>query len=437
MSPQNPMAAKIKRLLGSRLSLDSLWSVFGNGMGYGLLLIAGILIARRLGSDIYGEYGLVKTTMIYIAGFATLGLGLTSTKYISAALADDPTKVRSLAKDAMVITFAFSFTLAVLLAIFAAPLAQFLDTPSLTGAFRVLAIIIICKAMNTTQNGILAGFGLFRIIARNSILSGALMLALCVPLTIKWGLNGAFGALTASQLLNAILNQIYLSRCLRQLRDQVKISQKKELVLFSCPIALQELNYTICAWGAMAILTKLSNVGQVGIYTATAQWVSIITFIPGLLQNVILSHLSGSINNAERHSHTLRTMLAANFISTAIPFVVIFFLAGWISTFYGNTFSEMASVMRVMTFSTIFSACSNVFYSELLSQGHNWLTLVCRLGQEITLLVAGWLLLIYPAGRNGAMSMGIAYLCSAVVSFLLPFTSTLITNRTHRQCQPT
>ena len=37
-------------------------------------MLAGIVIANFLGVDAYGEFGIVKTTMLYIAGFATLGL---------------------------------------------------------------------------------------------------------------------------------------------------------------------------------------------------------------------------------------------------------------------------------------------------------------------------------------------------------------------------
>jgi len=72
-----------EKCLNSKLFKDSFWAVFGNGLGNGLMLLAGIIIARFLGKDLYGEYGVVKTTMFYIASFATFGLGFTSTKYIA------------------------------------------------------------------------------------------------------------------------------------------------------------------------------------------------------------------------------------------------------------------------------------------------------------------------------------------------------------------
>lgn len=420
------------RIGNSRLAQDSLWAVCGNGLGYGLLLLAGIVIARYLGKDIYGEYGLVKTTMIYIAGFATLGLGISSTKYIADALQTDRTHVRALARDALTLSFWFSLTLALAVAAAATPLARFLKEPGLTMAFRVLAVIIIFKALNTTQNGILAGFGAFKSIARNNVASGAVMLTCCWPLTWWLGLDGAFISLAASQGLNALLNYFSLRRRTAALTGQEDVSRRRELFLFSFPIALQELNYTVCNWGGIALLTKLSSVGQVGIYTATMQWNGIITFIPGLLSNVILSHLSGTTGNARAHRHTLRTMLGVNFITTLIPFVVIYILAGWIAGFYGPTFTEMKGVMRVLMLATIFSACATVLYHELLSRGHNWLLLGYRIFQDAVILGLTWVLLLQrPAfpGSDGAMYYAIGYVSGALIYFSILLITVKAVNR--------
>ena len=86
----NGLVAKLKQ---SKLFKDSFWAIFGNGLGTALLLIAGIIIARYLGKDVYGEYGVVKTNMFYIAGFSTFGLGLTSTRFIAKYLGEDRTQI--------------------------------------------------------------------------------------------------------------------------------------------------------------------------------------------------------------------------------------------------------------------------------------------------------------------------------------------------------
>ena len=69
----------------SKLAGDSFWALFGNGLGNLLIMVSGILIARLLGKDLYGQYGVVKSTMFYIASFSCFGMGVTSTKYVSQA----------------------------------------------------------------------------------------------------------------------------------------------------------------------------------------------------------------------------------------------------------------------------------------------------------------------------------------------------------------
>ena len=411
------------KLKSSKLAKDSFWAVFGNGLGYGFLLLAGIVIANLLGVNAYGEFGIVKTTMLYIAGFATLGLGISSTKYIANALKEDKSAVRALSRDAVQITVIFSALLAIGLLIAATPLARFLDEPGLAWAFRILGVIIICKALNTTQNGILAGFGDFRTIARNNVISSTVMLLGCVPLTYWFYLDGALAILFFSQALNALLNWLSLRKLLKGLSGQTDVSRKRELCLFSFPIALQELNYTVCNWGGIMLLTRLSSASQVGLYTAAAMWNGVITFIPGLLTNVILSHLSGTAGDKTTHRYTLKTMLGVNFITTLIPFVVVYLLAGWITGFYGHTFTGLESVLRILTLATVFSACSTVLYSELLSRGHNWLLLAYRILQDLAILGLAWLLLLRFGADSGAISYSVAYTVGSALYFIILFLS--------------
>ena len=72
MSPIKEKATLIiERLRRSPLFKDSMWSLIGSTVGRGLSLIAGILVARFLGKEIYGEYGIIKTTLSNIEIFSS------------------------------------------------------------------------------------------------------------------------------------------------------------------------------------------------------------------------------------------------------------------------------------------------------------------------------------------------------------------------------
>lgn len=80
----------------------------------------------------------------------------------------------------------------------------------------------------------------------------------------------------------------------------IKEDSVSDLLKFSFPIALQEISYAICNWAGILLLTKMSSLSEVGLYTATAQWNAVITMIPGMLANVVLSHLSGASGHQQQ-----------------------------------------------------------------------------------------------------------------------------------------
>ena len=401
------MAIPIKKLSSSlrdsRLFKDSFWAVFGNGLGYGLLLLAGIIIARFLGKDLYGEYGLVKTTMFQIAAFSTFGLGYTSTKFVAQYKKEDSTQLRSIIDGSLSITGVSSFVLALVLVVLAVPIANYLGEPHLFKPLRYLGIIIIFKAFSTTLQGILAGLGNFKIIAQNNVISGIVMLILCVPLTIYFGLAGSLLSLALSQFANAAFNALKVIQTKRSLSEIKGLNYVKRLLSFSIPVAMQEFSYTAASLISSAIVVKYSSLGQLGIYSACQQWNAIIVFIPGLLSNVVLSHLSASLDDSGTHSKTLKRMLLVNFVSTFIPFCLVFVFRNFIASFYGPTFQAMPIVMTVLVFSTIFQCCSSVFQSELISKGETWALFSIRFFRDTLIIITMYLVLSTHNPEKGAL----------------------------------
>ena len=417
-----------QKLSDSSLFKDSLFAVFGNGMGNFLLLISGIVIARFLGKDIYGEYGLVKTTMFHIAAFATLGLGFTSTRFVAKYKNVDNGLLKGTIYTSTVITLMTSCVLCFLLLVFAKPLANYLDEPRLTLPFRFLGIIIILKALSTTSGAILGGYKKFKTLGINTVISGLSMLVLCIGLTYIWGLKGSLTALALSQLLLCLLNHAYIHKSIiKPIRDITFKNNYKDIFKFTIPVALQELSYTLSQWGTMLILTKFGSLGQVGLYSAAAQWNAIILFIPSLLSNVVLSYLSGASSEKEQKK-TVKLMLLINLSTTFLPFLIIFLLSGFIVSFYGETFLGMNSVMNILVFSTIFDCMSRVFQSNLISEGKNWLLFSFRAIRDTAALVLAYILLS-PQPESTAKILAIIHLIICIAYFLLMGIEYLLTHR--------
>ena len=87
---------KINSILSSdvnrRMFTHSFWILLGNVISKFVLLIATILMARYLGKEEYGQFGIIKSTILMFAVFAGMELGMTATKYISQYKSTDKQK---------------------------------------------------------------------------------------------------------------------------------------------------------------------------------------------------------------------------------------------------------------------------------------------------------------------------------------------------------
>ena len=92
------MKKLLNNLSKNNLIVDSFWALLGNVVFKGLSLLGGILVARLLGKNIFGEFSIIKTTFISIAFITTLGFGYTATKFVADYKKNHPEKLYAIFK---------------------------------------------------------------------------------------------------------------------------------------------------------------------------------------------------------------------------------------------------------------------------------------------------------------------------------------------------
>ena len=399
----------ITRIQHSAIAKDSSWAVIGSAVGKGASMLTGMIIARLLGAEDFGEYGMIKSTLAYIAVFSTFGLGYTATKYI-AQYQDRPNRVIGIIRNSIAITFAVSGLMALLLLIFA---EYIIKEPSLAPTLRHTALIVIFNAVNTTQLGLLSGFKDFKTVAINNAITGIATVLLGTTLTYFKGIDGAIFTLFVTTALQCILNHVAIRRHAHQIRQEAKCASEDdkskdsawELIRFSLPIALQESVYASANWIKMLILVHLAGYEELGLYTASNQWFVLILFIPGVLRNVILSHLSSSINDNKQHKHTFQTMLKINTVATLIPAAIIAILSPVIDLFYGDSFHGLIPVMLIMVATSVFGCIANIYTQEFISRGKNWAIFIGYIIREYGSLILALPFMIKFGNHCGAAVM--------------------------------
>lgn len=402
---------------------DSFWALFGNVVAKGMGLLGAIVVARFLGKEIYGEYGAIRSTLMNVAIFSTFGLGYTATKFIAENRENKPFLIKKIASLTMKISAAVSGIMALLLFFFASYVANtVLEAPHLDTPLRLVAFWVVFNSLTAAQIGILAGFNAFKAMAKINTIVGLVAFVSSVALTYYYGLNGALLALLLTQIVNWFLNYREVVRnvpqdhAFQQVENDVLL---KKLLSFSTPVALQEGLYALTSWLMIMLLIKLDSYGEVGLYSAAIQWSAIILFVPGIMRNVILSHLSNSLSKPEEHAKLLKTTLLINLGATAIPFVIIFLLKDWIVSFYGATFQEdLGLILSIAIFTSIFLSLSNVYAQAFMSLNKNWYMFGLRFIRDIAILIGMYVFIdndIYDGALALVMSNLLTQICFLLV----------------------
>ena len=397
------------KLLASSLFKDSFWSLTGNIFGKGFSLVAGIVVARLLGSTAYGEYGIIKNTLLTIAMFSSFGLGITATKFIAETKEKNPSDLYAFLFVCNLVALFVSASISVLVVVFAPQIALYLEAPRLSTAIRWTAIAIVFNALNTTQIGILGGFKAYKATAHNNVWAGLVTFIITIPLTFWRGFNGAIVALVISLGFNCLINRISINKRTPKEKAFVTKAQVKEIVSFSFPVALQESLYALTNWLVSFVIIKSAGYAELGLCTAATQWMAVMSFIPGALRNVALSYLSTSKDNKDDSRSILNRLLAVNFVSTMFPCICVWLLSSVICGMYGPDYIGLRRVLNVMVFTAVVTSLTNIITQDLISRNQNWFLFSSRLIRDLGIVsLSYWVMNQYSLGA-------FAYACISLV----------------------
>lgn len=381
------MKVAIERFKKSSLFRDSFWALFGNVVGKGFSLFAGIAVARFLGRELYGEYGIIKSSLLMIALFSSFGLGITSTKFVAETKEHNPSKLYSISQISISISFLVSTIISLLVIAFADHISVVINAPHLASTLKWASFAIILNSVNTTQLGILGGFKAYNIIAKNNIIIGIFTFLTTLPLSYFYGFNGSILSIIISLLLSCLKNQFSIHKLLPQKKELITKVDIANILSLSFPIAMNESLYSLTAWLSSFVLIKIAGYGELGILNAATQWMAVMAFVPGALRNVALSHFSTVSNDKKQSEHLLIRLLQVNFFSTMTPCIFVWIFSNVICSLYGEQYDGMQSVLNVLVFAAVIMSLSNIITQELIALDKNWFLFCSRFIKEISFIV--------------------------------------------------
>jgi len=427
----------------TRLQAGFSWSLAGAVFNSGCTLALNIIIARIVGKEVFGEFGMVQNTMVTLAGIAQLSTGYTANKYVAEFRSVDKNKVGRIIGLCSVISTLTAF-IAVLVLFFGAPFLAtvMFKAPHLSPSLMIATGMVFFAVMNGYQLGALAGLESYGPLAKALFITGSLNIGVCSIGAWLYGLNGIVAALGVSALLQWLIHRRILKmessiQDINIYSDFQSILQEKVILLkFALPAAISGFVTMPALWLANTFLvSQPDGFGQMALFSAANSMRSLVLFLPLILNKVSMSLLNNQKGLDDDRLY--RKVFWSNLIGT-VGFVfagaiVVAFLGPWILSAYGKDFEEAYPVLIVILLVGAFEGITQASYQIIQSQEKMWLSFwSVALPRDGAIVVLAYFLTPHYGAIGLAWAYAAAWLLALVVVNIVIYRIGLMPNGTRK-----
>jgi len=380
--------------LGERLLRGSFWSLLGTFASRALGLAAAILAARILGKAVYGELGIIQSTVGMLGAFAGFGMGTTTTKYVAELRHNDKAKAGKIIALSSLVSWGVSLVLMIALYLAAPWLClHTLAAPSLTGYLRISGLLLVVSGVNGAQLGVLSGFEAFKSIARVSFLTGLLNFPMIVGGAFFFGLSGIIWGMVVAQAIGCLLNLYALRREANRYGISISfsscVSEMPVVWRFSAPAVLGSAMISAVNWIAATMLVRRPNgYGEMGSFNAANQWFNALMWLPYIVSGVTLPVLAERLGAGDKADTVklLKMTLRINAVFVLPVMAIGCLLSPYIMKSYGKGFASAWPTLIVVLITAAVLSLELIVGELVAAAGHMWLGLFSNIGWGLIFL---------------------------------------------------
>lgn len=376
-------------------------------------LVQTVLIARALGITEYGIYGLLFSTVGFVASVMGLQMGLTATVFVARYREHEKAKAGAVIRyvTRFVLIMSAVFLLASLP--FAAPLSHWLlKSIGYTFALVVGCLFVAASLLSGVQDGVAEGFEDFRAVAIARLAGTLLGLAAIYPAATLHGLDGVLVVLLASVVLKYLILAIVIARHRRRehipRRGEHDVSFFKLVKDFSLPSMLVSLLLGAVTWfGTYLLSRQAAGFAAVAIVNVGLQWRGPILLVTGALGRVavpVFSRHEGA-NDTAASQRFKRKLMRLNAIAVFAVVILLVAASHFVLSLYGNDFHAGTMVFAVLLVATIPKILADVHMQELVGHGKMWRQLWLYLPMLVVALIGFAVLIPSLGGLGYALAM--------------------------------
>ncbi|MEI7663503.1 MAG: oligosaccharide flippase family protein [Bacteroidota bacterium] len=436
----DPILASNTRL---RIARGAIWGTVGTVATRSVTILLSFALARILGKDGFGEYGIINSTAAMISGFTGLGIGVTVTRYVASLRAREPERAGKIIGLSSIITWFSALLYGAVFIYFAPWLAKTtLAAPHLAPMLQISAISIGLGVVNSVQVSTLTGLEAFKASSILSTIFGIVQSVLVIVFAWYAGVKGAVIALALASSLTVIAYYVFSRRELNNAKIRVTIkeawSEWRVLVKYSLPAFLGTITVGPVIWASNALLANQQHgYGQLGIYSAAMQWDAVVQFFPGLVFTAVLPVMSDLYGRGDKKGSIdlmWKMMKFTAFIVIPIASIVSL-LSPLIIKGYGSSFSGGHMVIVIVVFTTVLSSISTSLGFFIAAAGRMWILFAINTAWGISFILFSFYMVKWGAeGIAGAKFL--AYALHFIWSFAICVIFSRKLNRDHKSLLP-
>lgn len=408
----------------------SLWTLIGQVMPLGFSLLATPFTIRLLGAEGYGVLIFVGLIPSYL-GFADLGMGISSTRFASAAYASgDREKEAQIVRTAGLITLLASLPFAIALFLLSAPITQIFRIPD---HYTADATIALKLASITFVIGLLAGIfntpqlTRLRMDLNTLVISSfrvAGLIATPIILYVGGGIVGIVIALMVANFLT-LASHLYLSsRLLPTLwGSSLDRGMVKPLIRFGGPLAFATIASVILLNAEKGILPTVISVEALAYYSVAYTLASMISLFTASMMQSLLPAFSQLQNNQDKEAldNLYSRGIRVNTAITIPMLVVIALLANpFFTVWAGEEFGrESSGPLYILLVGLAFNLQSYLPGTAILASGRSDIFTKIYWFELVPYLFLLWGLANYAGVAGVAIAWSIRISIDAIIYFLV------------------
>lgn len=419
-----------KSLILSRIPVEfhgfatgSAWLVVAASLGQGAMLVANVLNANFLGSERFGLYSLIQTTILTLAGTAQLSLSLVVTQQLSILRERNTLAAGEIAGFSIYFALLSSFIVASILIAFREPIVDTLfGQTEINQSLMVGALALPFATLSLIQQGIFNGLQRFRDQAFVALLAIPFVIVCPAVGALVSGVDGALVGLVAAYMFRSLAAHVRLRRALRhegiRLRIGNILAKFRLLTTHSLPATLSGLASMLAVWGGQTLLIR-SNGGSesVGLFAAAFAIKTLAMFLPtqmvGALMPALSRYHAREVSGNDRRLLYLNAVCACGIAAGVAIFGVLF--SSHIMKLFGSSFDGGSYILRLLLIATPLEALTITLYQEVQSKGLFWKNFFwVNMPLSATVILASAALVPIYAGEGLALAWLIGWVVALI-----------------------